>query len=178
MDNQALKTTQGRMKFDQDVCGTELLKLVARGSAIIAEIFRLKDHIPELYTNAAEERKYQGLIFDFTYFKNVDSFEDKIKENAELRNLDEEFRENYLEILERYYLVFLSIYQYVCDWELYVSQVNRGVFVQHTIETILMSKEIRHLLCESIYLYGVMLLIVDRLILGSIRERMIVSYYR
>lgn len=41
-----------------------------------------------------------------------------------------------------------------------------------------MSKEIRHLLCESIYLYGVMLLIVDRLILGSIRERMIVSYYR
>ncbi len=178
MDNHSLKTSQGRMKFDQDVCGSELLKLVARGSAIIAEIFRLKDHIPEIYTNPSEEKKYQGIIFDFTYFKNVDSYEDKIKDNPELRNLDEEFRENYLEILERYYLVFLSIYQYISDWELYISHVNKGVFVQHTIETILMSKEIRHLLCESIYLYGVMLLIIDRLILGNIREKMIVSYYR
>ena len=178
MDNQLNKTQQGKIKFEQDVCGIELLRLVARGSAIIAEIFRLKDHIPELFTNPIEEKKYSGLIFDFTYFKNVDSYEDKIKENTELRNLDEEFRENYLEILERYYLIFLSIYQYVSDWELYISQVIKGMYVQHTLETILTSKEVRHLLCESIYLYGIMLLIVDRLILGSVREKLIVSYYR
>ncbi len=33
-------------------------------------------------------------------------------------------------------------------------------------------------MCESLYLYGVMLLLLDRRIPGVIRERMIVSYYR
>ena len=64
------KTKNERLKYDQDVCGQELLKLVSRGSAIIAEILRLKDFIPEFYLNPAEEKKYANIIFDFTYFKN------------------------------------------------------------------------------------------------------------
>jgi len=166
------------LKYDHDVCGQELLKLVARGSAIIAEILRLKDYIPEFYQNEKEEKKYQNIIFNFSYFEDVDYYEDKIQSSIDIRNLDEEFRENYLEILERFYLLFYSIYQYICDLESYVEQVNDGIFVQHTLETILMSKEIRHLLCEAVFLYGIMLLLVDRLIQGNIREKMIVSYYR
>ena len=175
-----LNTTQldNKINYDHDVCGQELLKLVARGSAIIAEILRLKDYTPEFYSNEKEEKKYNNIIFNFTYFQNVDLYEDKIINSSDIRNLDEEFRENYLEILERFYLLFYSIYQYITDLETYVEQVNDGIFVQHTLETILMSKEIRHLLCESVFLYGIMLLLVDRLIPGNIREKMIVSYYR
>lgn len=32
--------------------------------------------------------------------------------------------------------------------------------------------------CEALYLYGVMLLVIDQKIEGEIRERMLVSYYR
>jgi WASH complex subunit strumpellin len=178
MDNTKLKNENLRLKYDQDICGQELLKLVARGSAIIAEILRLKDYIPELYFNPTEEKKYTNIIFDFSYFKNVDFYEEKIMNSVDLRNLDEEFRESYLEILERFFMLFYSIFQYISDWESYVEQVKQGVFIQHTIETILMSKEIRHLLCESIFSYGVMLILVDRLIPGTIREKIIISYYR
>ena len=164
MESSKLKNENLRLKYDQDICGQELLKLVARGSAIIAEILRLKDYIPELYFNPLEEKKYLNIIFDFSYFKNVDFYEEKIMNSVDLRNLDEEFRESYLEILERFFMLFYSIFQYISDWESYVEQVKQGVFIQHTIETILMSKEIRHLLCESIFSYGVMLILVDKLI--------------
>ena len=53
-----------------------------------------------------------------------------------------------------------------------------GKFVQYTIDTILANKEIRPLFCESIFSAGVMLLLVDRLIPGPKREKLIVSYYR
>ena len=33
-------------------------------------------------------------------------------------------------------------------------------------------------MCEALYLYGVMLLLVDEKIEGAIRERMLVAYYR
>ena len=32
--------------------------------------------------------------------------------------------------------------------------------------------------CEALYLYGVMLLVIDQKIEGEVRERMLVSYYR
>ena len=42
------------------LCSQELLKLVARGSAIICEILRLKDFIPEPYSNPAEEKLFRS----------------------------------------------------------------------------------------------------------------------
>ncbi|KAJ3629371.1 hypothetical protein MTP99_013767 [Tenebrio molitor] len=36
----------------------------------------------------------------------------------------------------------------------------------------------KQLLCEALYLYGLMLLIIDAYIEGIIRERLLVSYYR
>lgn len=34
---------------DENVCGQSLLRLVAAGNAIIAEIMRLKDYIPDIF---------------------------------------------------------------------------------------------------------------------------------
>ena len=80
----------------------DMLKLVARGSAIIAEILRLKDYIPESYSNPAEEKANKDIIIDLTYFKTgkSDQFEDKIKASVELSTKDEDFRENNIEIVE------------------------------------------------------------------------------
>ena len=158
----------------------ELLKLIARGSAIICEILRLKDFIPEPYSNPNEEKLYKEIIFDFSIFNlgKIDAFEQKLRTNQELFDKDEDFRENNIELIERFYSLFDSIYQYVTDWKTFIDQVNKGKFVQHTIDTILSHKELRPLFCESVFSAGVMLLLVDRLIPGPMREKIIVSYYR
>ena len=161
-------------------CSQELLQLIARGSAIICEILRLKDYIPEPYSNQNEEKLYKDIIFDFSIFSfgKLDAFEQKLRTNQEIFDKDENFRENYIELIERFYSLFDSIYQYITDWKTLLEQIKKGKFVQYTIDTILSHKELRPLFCESVYNIGVMLLLVDKLIPGPIREKIIVSYYR
>ena len=48
--------------------------------------------------------------------------------------LDSEFRENHLEILKRFYLLFESIFKYIKDFRHYLSDLDAGVFIQLTLE--------------------------------------------
>lgn len=48
--------------------------------------------------------------------------------------MDSEFRENHLEILKRFYLLFESIYKYIKDFRHYLSDLEAGVFIQLTLE--------------------------------------------
>ena len=59
---------KGMKKRNVSLLNQELLKLVSRGSAIICEILRLKDFIPEPYSNPSEEKLYKDIIHDFTIF--------------------------------------------------------------------------------------------------------------
>ena len=120
----------------------DMIKLVARGSAIIAEILRLKDYIQEPYSNPAEEKANKDIIIDFTYFKTgkSDQFDDKIRANTELNTKDEDFRENNIEVIERFYSLLSSIYQYITDWKTFISQISQGKYVQYTISNIVVNK--------------------------------------
>jgi WASH complex subunit strumpellin len=64
----------------ENVCGQNLLRLTSRGSAIIAELLRLADNIPNVIkedigiTASAskldpEEKKYLPLLFGFEYLQ-------------------------------------------------------------------------------------------------------------
>ncbi len=58
-----------------NICGQNLLQIVAAGNAIIAEVCRLKDHIPDVFQlkpNVLKKSKYADLIHDFGYFEKVD----------------------------------------------------------------------------------------------------------
>lgn len=165
-------------KINDDYCTDILLKLVAKGSSIITEILRMKDFIPEVYTSAEEQIKFKNIIFDFSYFNKIDQYEEKIKNNASLRNLDEEFRENYSELLDRFYCIFNNIFKYFLELKNFVSQLKKGLYVLHTLESLLLNRDSRYIVCESLYLYGVMLILVDRLIPSTLREKIIVSHYR
>lgn len=107
--------------------------------------------------------------------------------------LDSEFRENHLEILKRFYLLFESIYKYIKDFRHYLSDLDAGVFIQltlevqllpiilkylHILQIILLNEEGKQLLAEALYLYGVMLTLLDNRIEGPVRERMLISYFR
>jgi WASH complex subunit strumpellin len=70
---------------ENNVCGQTILQLVSRGNAIIAELLRLKDYIPQTYRLATKDdvQKYGDIILDFSYFKIEEAQNYKI-ENSEV----------------------------------------------------------------------------------------------
>ena len=146
---------------------------------------RLSDNIPSVFKDAPsnpaeseEYAKYSAVVYDFEYLKKTDFFEHKIESSSELLDLDDDFRVNHIEILERFYHLFESIYKYVKDLLKYLDDLNEGVYIQQTVESVLFDVDGKQLMCEAVYLYGTMLLLLDLRIPGPIRERMLVSYYR
>lgn len=165
---------------ENNPCGQSVVRLVSRGNAIIAELLRLKDFIPPVFKLETKQdiQKYRDVICDFSYFKTSDIFESNVESSVELQDLDEEFRENYLEILSRFYLALESVHQYVGDLNRFLNDLEDGFYIQQTLESVFQCDEGKQLMCEALYLYGVMLLVVDYHIDGTVRERMLVSYYR
>nr|KAF6427016.1 WASH complex subunit 5 [Molossus molossus] len=165
---------------ENNLCGQAILRIVSCGNAIIAELLRLSEFIPAVFRlkDRADQQKYGDIIFDFSYFKGPELWESKLEAKPELQDLDEEFRENNIEIVTRFYLAFQSVHKYIVDLNRYLDDLNEGVYIQQTIETVLLNEDGKQLLCEALYLYGVMLLVIDQKIEGEVRERMLVSYYR
>ncbi|CAG9860794.1 unnamed protein product [Phyllotreta striolata] len=165
---------------ENNVCGQVILNLVSRGNAIIAELLRLKDYIPKVYQLKSKQdaQKYADIILDFNYFKISENHEQKIERNEILRDFDEEFRDNYIEIIKRFYLVFEGIHTYVIDLNHFIEEIEEGIYIHQTLENIFTDIEGKQIMCEALYLYGLMLMIVDAYIDGVIRERLLVSYYR
>ena len=64
----------------------------------------------------------------------------------ELQDRDEEFRENHLEILTRFYKVFESIHRYVTDLNKYLEDLEEGVYIQQTLENVLFNEDGKQLL--------------------------------
>ncbi|KAM8966808.1 WASH complex subunit 5 [Pelodytes ibericus] len=161
-------------------CGQAVLRIVSRGNAIIAELLRLSEFVPGVFKlkDKADQQKYGEIIFDFSYFKGPEICEGRLETKPELQDLDEEFRENNIEILTRFYLAFESVHKYIVDLNRYLEDLNEGIYIQQTLETVLLNEDGKQLLCEALYLYGVMLLVIDLKIEGEVRERMLVSYYR
>lgn len=155
-----------------------ILDLVSRGNAVIAELLRLKDHIPAIFQQTEVNKKYSDLIIDFSYFSLNETFEKKIESNQQLQEIDEKIRETYLEVLVRFYVVFENIYKFAINLNQYVENLENNVYIQESMESIFLNEEGCQLMCEALYLYGVMLFVSELYVPGSTRERLLVSYYR
>ncbi|XP_062506598.1 WASH complex subunit 5-like [Corticium candelabrum] len=162
------------------VCGQTLLRLVSRGNAIIAELLRLSDFIPPVFRleTRNDREKYEAILPDFSYFRNQDFFDQKIDSTTELQERDEEFRENHIDMLTRFYRAFESIHTYITDLNRFLEDLDEGVYIQQTLDTVIFNEDGKQLMCESLFLYGVMLLVIDMKIEGNVRERMLVAYHR
>lgn len=165
---------------DNNACGQNLLRLVSRGNAIIAELLRLSDVVPYVFRleSKSDVQKYNDVLCDFSYFKMADYYETKIESNPQLQDRDEEFKENYIDILTRFYLAFESVHKYITDLGRYLEDLEEGIYIQQTLETVLGNGDGKQLMCEALFLCGVILLVIDQKIEGIVRERMLVSYYR
>ena len=168
---------------EDNLCGQTLLRLTCRGSSIIAELLRLSGAIPEVFLGKGkitdtEQSKYLPVLFDFAYLKEPEEFERKLNANVDLLDLDQEFQDNHEEILGRFYQLYESIWKYQQDLVKYIEDVKNGFFIQHSLTDILQEIDGKQLLAESLYLYGVMLLLLEENLPGYIRERMLIAVYR
>lgn len=69
-----------------------------------------------------------------------------------LQDLDDELKEKYLEIINRFYLLFENIYQYIVDLNSFVDQLHDNTFIQQNIETVLKDVEGKQLLVSVLFL--------------------------
>lgn len=54
-----------------------------------------------------------------------------------------------MEILKRIYLAFESIHQYISDLKAFIQELNDGMYIQQTLESILQDGEGKQLLVGS-----------------------------
>jgi len=139
----------------ENLAGQNLLSIVSRGSAIIAELLRLSDHIPPVFYLAekADQTKYGAILHDFSYLRNIEVHENRISSDVDLVDLDEEFRESHMELLARFYRLFESIYKYVKDLTRYLEDVDEGVYIQMRLEDVLASDIGKQLLAGECFLF-------------------------
>ena len=81
-------------------------------------------------------------------------------------------------MLARFYRLFESIATFTSDYNKYLDELEAGYYIQHTLEGVLMDTDGRQLLAEGLYLYGVMLILLDLKVPGPVRERLLVAHYR
>ncbi|XP_065890140.1 WASH complex subunit 5-like [Dysidea avara] len=165
---------------EENTCGQTILKLVSRGNAIIAELLRLSAFVPPEFRLETKQdlSKYEHILPDFQYFSGPELYEKRIDSNPALQDLDEEFRENHLEMLGRFYKAFESIHKYITDLLRFLEDLEEGIFIQQALDTVVFDNDGKQLLSEGLFLYGVMLLVTDMNIEGVVRERMLVAYHR
>lgn len=126
----------------------------------------------------SEQLKYLRILFDLDYVKQQDMYDQRIQQEVYLIELDESFKETYLEIIERFYTLFESIYNYYQSVTTYLADVGEGKYIEFTLDAILQDSDGKTLIVETIYHYGVMLLLLDKLIPAIARERIISCYIR
>lgn len=132
-------------------------------------------------------KKYIPFLFDFSYLHNPEEWEaslslppskgetgkdgqtaqaaDAANEPPEnIADLEREFAVNHKASIEQYYALFYSIYEYQVDLNRFSDDLTKGFFIQYTVESLLLDLEGRALLCEAVWLYGVMLILMERLL--------------
>jgi WASH complex subunit strumpellin len=129
------------MDFLSSDCAQTLLRITARGSAIIAELLRLSSNA-DVFTNKESSNKLQNsdyaqILFDFKYLRDPEECESKINSNTELLDLDQEFHANYDEILSRFYRLFESIWLYQADFSKYIDDVQCGLYIRYSLDIML-----------------------------------------
>ena len=168
------------MDFISGHCGQTLLRLTARGSSIAAEILRLSKFIPKefMLRDKRDRELYSQILIDFVYYTDQDRFDSLIDKNKNLAERDLQIRNEHIDILIRFYLLFESILQFSIDLVSFIEDLDSGVYIHLTIDNVLMDMEGKQLISECVYLCGVHLLLLDHHIPGQIRERLLVAYSR
>ena len=75
--------------------------------------------------------------------------------------VQEQFLESHRDIITHFYQLFERIDNYQKDLEQISNNLKDGYYIQYTIESVLQHPEGKQLICEALYLYGIMLIIIE-----------------
>ena len=78
----------------------------------------------------------------------------KTDSQQELQDRDEEFRDNHIEILTRFYKAFESIHKYVVDLNRFLEDLEEGIYIQQTLENVLLNIDGKQLLVSENLQFG------------------------
>lgn len=69
-----------------------------------------------------------------------------------LQETDEELRNNFSDILTRFYLAFESIHKYVTDLNFYIDELGDGVYIHQSVDSIMFNEEGKQLMVYFFFL--------------------------
>ena len=141
-----------------------------------------------------EAKKYVPFLFDFSYLHNPEEWEQSLtlptktstttpsgdtndsNEPDNLLELEREFAINHRASILEYYELFYSIYNYQKELNTFIHDLTQGYYIQYTVESVLLDVDGRALLCESVWLYGVILMLMERLLPVSVHGANVVLF--
>lgn len=65
--------------------------------------------------------------------------------------MDEELRNRYSQILLRFYLAFESIHKYITELNAYVDELEEGIYIQQSVESIMLNEEGKQLMVLNLF---------------------------
>lgn len=117
--------------FSESYCGKAFLRLIARGSTIVAELLRLSNNIPQVFfPNSSDHKKYKEMLFDFNYLRNIEAFDEKVTQLPNYEALEENLFDRYSDIIERFMRLFESINRYNDDINTLVNEIEDSFYVE------------------------------------------------
>lgn len=155
-----------------------LLNVVSRAHALCAELQRLSRRVTPLLFTSDFYDKYKDVLFDFEYLKAPEHFEDQVERSLELLELSDSLRDDHLPVMKRYFSLFEHLVLYHQDLIQIAQDLDRGVYIQSTLEGLLQDKEGKQLILEALGMLGVLLLMLDKEIPSRQRQVVIVCMYR
>ena len=130
------------------------------------------DEAPEVVAE-----RYSRFLFDYSYLHNPEGAEASLapsdanaatttttNDHELLQQLEREFTINHRDSITEFYNLFCSIYDYQDELRTFVDDLTTGYYIQYTVESVLLDVHGRVLLCEAIWLLGVMLILMERLL--------------
>jgi hypothetical protein len=141
------------------------------------------------------------------YKRTPERFDEMVNHSVELSEINEEFVTTHEAVLARFYTLFDSVYRcvasrcgvlapqrsspcstaflwmfewsrYVSDYQTFLNDLSSGSYVENSVDTVMLDNDGKRLMCEALYLLGVMLLFMDLRIPGPIREVLIIAHFR
>jgi len=163
---------QPLLSSDNDLLGQTLLRIGARGMTVLSEVHRIGALVP---AQATGDAPFLPRLAD--YFADPDVVENRIAKSCAQH--DEAFMRSNLQYLERFYLMLnRGLVGLARSTVRLLRDLRKGFFIGWTLERVLLDADGKQLLPEVLHNLATATLLLDRLVPGPVRERLLVALYR